>query len=74
MDGNLKWFTSSYSPNGQSCVECAWTPDGGMAVRDSKDRNSPILKFAAGEWQAFVAGVREGEFNEQLSAQRPPGT
>lgn len=62
MDGNLKWFTSSYSANGQSCIECARTPDGGMAVRDSKDPDSPILKFTATEWQAFVARIRNGEF------------
>ena len=63
MDGNLNWFTSSYSPNGQSCVECARTPDGGMAVRDSKDPDSPILRFTATEWHAFVAGVRDGEYS-----------
>jgi len=62
MDDKLNWFTSSYSANGQSCVECARTPDGGMAVRDSKDRDSPILKFTATEWRAFVAGVANGEF------------
>lgn len=62
MDGNLNWFTSTYSPNGQSCVQCARTPDGGMAVRDSKDPHSPILRFTATEWQAFVAGVHNGEF------------
>jgi hypothetical protein len=61
MDG-LNWFISSYSPNGQSCVACARTPDGGMAVRDSKNPHSPILKFTSIEWQAFVAGVRNGEF------------
>lgn len=63
MDGNLNWFTSSYSPNGQSCVECARTPDGGMAVRDSKNPDSLILRFTAAEWQAFVAGVHNGEFS-----------
>jgi hypothetical protein len=63
MDTTLNWFTSSYSPNGQSCVQCARTPDGGMAVRDSKDPDSPTLRFTVTEWQAFVAGVRDGEFS-----------
>lgn len=62
MDDNLSWFTSSYSANGQSCVECARTRGGGMAVRDSKDPDSPILRFTATEWQAFVARVHNDEF------------
>lgn len=35
---------------------------GGVKVRDSKlGDKSPILVFTAGEWDAFVAGVRDGE-------------
>jgi hypothetical protein len=34
-----------------------------MAVKDSKDANSPVLRFSAAEWQAFVAGVNAGEFS-----------
>lgn len=62
MDGTLNWFTSSYSPNGQSCVECARIPGGGMAVRDSKNPDGPVLRFTATEWQGFVAGVHNAEF------------
>jgi hypothetical protein len=31
-------------------------------VRDSKDRNGPVLYFNAYELEAFLAGVRNGEF------------
>lgn len=62
MNGKLMWFKSSYSANGQSCVECARMPGGGMAVRDTKDRDGAVLRFTAEEWQAFLAGVRKGEF------------
>jgi hypothetical protein len=57
------WRTSSYSgPNG-NCVEVADLRDGRRAVRDTKDRGrGPILMFTPGEWQAFVAGVKAGEF------------
>lgn len=46
------------------CVEVA----GGknlkkIAVRDSKDPNSPVLLFNSGEWKAFIAGVKKGEFD-----------
>lgn len=59
----LHWRKSSYSGNqGGNCVEIAELPDGGVAVRDSKDPDGPILNFTATEWSAFVAGVRDGEF------------
>lgn len=63
MDDKRVWFKSSFSANGQSCVECARTPDGGMAVRDTKNRAGAVLRFTADEWQAFIAGVRDGEFD-----------
>jgi hypothetical protein len=57
------WRTSSYSgPNG-NCVEVADLRDGRRAVRDTKDRGrGPILMFTPGEWRAFVAGIKAGEF------------
>ena len=61
---DLRWWKSSYSANGgASCVECAKLPDGGMAVRDTKDRSGPVLTFTPAEWEAFTAGVRDGEFD-----------
>ncbi|KDA41418.1 DUF397 domain-containing protein [Frankia sp. B2] len=63
-DSQLHWRKSSYSNgNGGNCVEVADLPDGGRAVRDSKDRSGPTLVFTAAEWAAFVAGVRDGEFD-----------
>jgi hypothetical protein len=58
------WRKSTYSNgNGGDCVEVASLPDGGSAVRDSKDRQGPVLRFTASEWAAFTAGVRGGEFD-----------
>ena len=34
-----------------------------IAVRDSKDPAGPKLAFTAPEWEAFTAGVRDGEFD-----------
>lgn len=64
MNDKFQWFKSSYSGNGASCVECAYLPDGGMAVRDTKNRSGPILGFTAAQWQAFVASVRHGKFSK----------
>lgn len=62
---SLTWRKSSISNgNGGTCVEVADLPDGGRAVRDTKQRGAgPVLCFTAGEWDAFVQGVRLGEFD-----------
>jgi uncharacterized protein DUF397 len=61
---DLPWRTSTRSQNGQSCVEVAPLPDGGWAVRDTKlGDNSPVLTFRADEWEAFIGGARDGEFD-----------
>jgi Domain of unknown function (DUF397) len=58
------WRKSSYSGgNGGNCVEIAVLPDGGWAVRDSKDPGGPKLAIASDEWAAFTAGVKAGEFD-----------
>ena len=57
------WRQSSRpSESGQS-VEVADLPDGGWAVRDSKHPDGPILFFTPAEREAFVAGVKDGEFD-----------
>ncbi|MCM3884309.1 DUF397 domain-containing protein [Frankia sp. R82] len=63
-DTPLHWRKSSYSGGtGGNCVEVATLPDGGRAVRDSKQPDGPVLSFTPTEWAAFVAGARDGEFD-----------
>jgi hypothetical protein len=50
----LAWFKSSYSSANGQCVECARLPDGGMAVRDSKDPDGALLICAPQAWQTFA--------------------
>ncbi|MBF6300319.1 DUF397 domain-containing protein [Nocardia amamiensis] len=57
-----EWFKSSYSESGGQCVEVAWLPGGGVGIRDSKNPTGPALVFTPGEWDAFTAGMNDGEF------------
>jgi hypothetical protein len=54
------WRTSARS-GGNGCVEVAFV-DRQVAVRDSKDRQGPVLLFTPAEWEAFLGGVHDGEF------------
>ncbi|SUD48945.1 Domain of uncharacterised function (DUF397) [Nocardia otitidiscaviarum] len=58
-----KWFTSSRSSSGKECVEAAHLGNGHVGVRDSKNPTGPALIFSPGAWDAFVSGVRDGEFD-----------
>ena len=60
---SLAWRKSSYSTGGGECVETAVLPDRRVAVRDSKQPDGAILLYAPGEWRAFVAGAKAGEFD-----------
>ncbi|MFL6073578.1 MAG: DUF397 domain-containing protein [Mycobacteriales bacterium] len=59
---SIAWHKSSLSGDNQpSCVEVAFDGDA-VLVRDSKDRDGPVLRFTPDEWVAFLGGVRNGEF------------
>jgi hypothetical protein len=51
------------NPN-NACVEVAKLPAGAVALRDSKHGGTgPVFLFDKDEWEAFVGGVRLGEFD-----------
>lgn len=56
------WRKSSRSQNTSNCVEVKIT-DREVLVRDTKDRSIPAHRYTHREWTAFVAGVRDGEFD-----------
>jgi hypothetical protein len=57
------WRTSSFSQSGSDCVEAAFLPDGGVALRHSKDPHGSVLIYTPTEWDAFLKGARDGEFD-----------
>ena len=58
------WVKSSLSFANGNCVEVSDLPNGGIGVRNSRDRGGPVLRFTSDEWQAFLGGVRKGEFDD----------
>ncbi len=60
----VTWTKSTRSNGSGDCVETARLSDGSRAVRDSKDPEGPVLMFTPSEWRAFVAGVKDGEFDD----------
>jgi hypothetical protein len=56
-------FVVSCRCHGGGCIGVAALPDGGVAVRDTKTADGPVLTFTADEWDAFLRGVAAGEFD-----------
>jgi hypothetical protein len=55
------WRKSSYSgSNGGDCVEVAVLSEQGLAVRDSKEPDGPVLTFTPAEWRTFTSAVKAG--------------
>lgn len=53
---------SSFSNPDGGCVEVG-VVSGSLRVRDTKDPAGPELTFTPSEWDAFLRGVRAGEFD-----------
>lgn len=59
--GNDGFHPSSFSAGG-NCVEVRSGADGRFTVRHSRDRDGE-LTFTRAEWDAFVRGVKDGQFD-----------
>ncbi|MGH3586185.1 MAG: DUF397 domain-containing protein [Pseudonocardia sp.] len=59
---NVRWRKSSFSGGAENCVEVAEATDGGRWLRDTKDRSRSAHYFTARAWDAFITGVKDGQF------------
>jgi hypothetical protein len=59
------WFKTSRSAPDSNCEEASFAADGSgrVAVRNSKNRDGATVIFTDREWDAFVGGVKDGEFD-----------
>lgn len=62
-DKNDGWFKSSLSFANGNCVEVQFLTDGGVQVRNSRDRAGAVITYTREEWEAFLGGVKNGEFD-----------
>jgi Domain of unknown function (DUF397) len=67
MHDSTGWIMSSRSTgNGGSCVE-ARRHDGLIEVRNSNNPAAATVVFTAEEWDSFLFGAKNGEFDRLLA-------
>jgi hypothetical protein len=62
----IGWRISSRSTNnGGNCVEAGPLADGSgrVAVRHSHHPDAAVIVYTRAEWDAFLAGAKDGEFD-----------
>jgi hypothetical protein len=64
--GGLTWTKSLHSGKNGNCVELARLDGGEIAVRNSRDPHGPALIYTRSEVAAFLAGAKDGEFDDLL--------
>lgn len=60
----LTWRVSTMSVGG-NCVEVAAAGDG-VAVRNSRRPDAEVIFYTKAEFQAFLGGVKNGEFDDLI--------
>ncbi|AZK96842.1 MULTISPECIES: DUF397 domain-containing protein [Streptomyces] len=58
----VEWQSAPGTSEDEERVEIAHLPGGGVAMRSSLDPDT-VLRYTAAEWEAFVLGARDGEFD-----------
>jgi hypothetical protein len=59
-----KWTVIS-GTDGAPGLEVGFADNGMVALREPGARNANLLIYTPSEWEAFVAGVKDGEFDPE---------
>ncbi|MFJ2768385.1 DUF397 domain-containing protein [Streptomyces sp. NPDC087300] len=62
----VEWQSAPGTEEHEERVEIAYLPAGAVAMRSSLDPET-VLRYTEAEWQAFVLGARDGEFDLEPS-------
>lgn len=62
ITGNLNWLISSQCENA-ACVGVA-RHDDYILIRNTSDAEGLVARFTKQEWNAFLAGVKLGDFDD----------
>lgn len=57
-----QWHSGSQTEQGERRIEIAFV-DGMIGMRDSADPDGAVLVFTPAEWDAFLGGVQDNEFD-----------
>jgi hypothetical protein len=60
---NLAWLISSHSGSDNACLAVAVDDGGEVVIHNTNRPHLGALPFTPREWEAFVAGVKGGEFD-----------
>ncbi|MDQ4010424.1 MAG: DUF397 domain-containing protein [Actinomycetota bacterium] len=63
----VTWRKSRHSGQIGNCVETAALDGGEIALRNSRYPSGPALVFTRDEMAAFLAGAKDGEFDDLAS-------
>jgi hypothetical protein len=61
-----RWRKSARSSAQGNCVELARLSGAGVAIRNSRHPQGPALIFTDAELDAFLGGVKDGDFDDLL--------
>jgi hypothetical protein len=57
------WRKAKASAHNGGCVEVRRNENGDVDIRDTKDRSKAPHSYTAHEWDCFIDGAKNGEFD-----------
>ena len=64
---DAEWQSSQHGDGQAAQVEMAVLPGGSIAMRNSRDPVGPALIYTHAEIEAFIAGAKDGDFDDLIA-------